>query len=136
MTSETEGMLRTFEVPESEMSVVIEDDGRVAYAYLRRDGEIVADVWLYNVAATPDENTWTDRAQMPFLNPRRYCTQEAFRRMTADTPVTCTQILEDVELRVEGQLLARLRPGIKPGWSRFARIRGPLAKPLDQLVTE
>jgi hypothetical protein len=124
-------MLRTFQIPDSEMSVVLEDDGRVAYAYLQRQGEIVADVWLYNVAATPDEPPWTDRAQMPFLNPRRYCTQEAFQRITADTPVTCTLVLEDVEIRVEGQLIARLRSGVKPGWSRLARISGPLAKPLE-----
>ena len=126
-------VVRLCEVPDSGMSVIIEDDGRVAYAYLKQHGEIVADVWLYNVVATPDENTWTDKAQTPFLNPRNYCTQEEFRRITPDTQVTCTLASRHVEVRVEGQLMARLSPGIKPGWSRLARISGPLAKPLDQL---
>lgn len=33
-------------------------------------------------------------------------------------------------MSVEGQWVARLRPGIKPGGSRLARIPGPLAKSL------
>lgn len=135
MNSKPKGLLRLCEVAGSGMSVVIEDDDRVAYAYLKQLGEIVADVWLYNVIAPPDENTWTDKAQMPFLNPKKYCTQEEFRRITPDVHVTCTLLSEHVEVRVEGQLLARLRPGIKPGWSRLARISGPLAKPLDQSST-
>jgi hypothetical protein len=117
------------------MTVVIEDDGRVAYAYLRRGGEIVADVWLYNVAATPEEPTWTDRSEVPYLNPRRYCTREEFPRITANTRVTCSVVSEQVEIRVEGQLIARLQPGIKPGWSRLARMNGPLAKPLEDADT-
>jgi hypothetical protein len=135
MTSRTEGMLRLYEVPGSDLSVLIEDDGRVAYAYLRRDGAIVADVWLYNVAATPEDTTWTDNTQMPFLNPTRYCTQETFRRIEADSEVSCTLVSEHVEVRVQGQLIARLRPGVKPGWSRLARISDPLAQPLDRFGT-
>lgn len=98
MTSPTESLLRRFEIPDFGMSVVIEDDGRVAYAYLQQHGEIVADVWLYNVVATPDEVTWTDATPMPFLNPRRYCTQEGFRRIALDTEVTCARVCEDVEV--------------------------------------
>lgn len=29
-------------------TVVVEDDDRVAYAYLLHEGRIVGDVWLYN----------------------------------------------------------------------------------------
>jgi len=128
-------MLRLYEVPDSGMSVAIEDDGRVAYAYLKQHGKIVADVWLYNVVPTPNEITWTDPVQMPFLNPRRYCAQAEFQRIEPDTDVTCTLVSEHVEVRVEGQLIARLRPGIRPGWSRLARISGPLAEPLDRSST-
>jgi hypothetical protein len=131
MTSRFTKVRRLCEVADSGMSVIIEDDGRVAYAYLQQHGEIVADVWLYNVVATPEESTWTDKALMPFLNPRKYCTQEEFRRITPDTQVACILVSGHVEIRLEGELIARFRPGIKPGWSRLARISGPLAKPLD-----
>ena len=113
------------------MSVTVEDDARVAYAYLRRYGEIVADVWLYNVAEPPNENAWLDKTQLPFLNPRKYCKQGVVERITQRSQISCTVVSEYVELSIDGQLIARLKPGVKPGWSRFAVIDGPLARPLD-----
>lgn len=63
--------------PDGSHTLVVEEDERVAYAYLLRGPEIVGDVWLYNVAPTPEETNWKDPAQMPFLNPRAYCASEA-----------------------------------------------------------
>jgi hypothetical protein len=117
------------------MSVTVEDDARVAYAYLRRYGKVVADVWLYNVAEPPDENAWLDKTQLPFLNPKKYCNQGVVERITQRTQISCTAVSEYVEVSIDGQLIARLKPGIKPGWSRFAVIDGPLARPLDQSNT-
>lgn len=53
-------------------SVVVEDDGRVCYAYLLLDGEIVADVWLYNSAETPNDIDRQSKGDLPFLNPSTY----------------------------------------------------------------
>jgi hypothetical protein len=117
------------------MSVTVEDDSRVAYAYLRRYGEIVADVWLYNVAEPPEENAWLERTQLPFLNPRKFCKQGVVERITKRTQIGCTIVSEYVEVSIDSQLIARLKPGVKPGWSRFAVIDSPLARPLDQSNT-
>ncbi len=68
-----EGCFLQLEDPASSRSLIVEDDGRVAYAYLLDGKQMIADVWLYNVAPTPDHQDWKDRSQMPFLNPRDYC---------------------------------------------------------------
>lgn len=110
-------------------AVVIESDDRVAYAYLLEGERIVADVWLYNVAATPETVDWSDREQMPFLNPAPYCMDVAVPDLSND--LRCDWRGEGVEILVAGEVLARLVPGAKPGWSRLARKDGPLAKKLD-----
>ena len=51
-------ILLQFRSPDPRYSVVIEDDGRVAYAYLLHDDEIVGDVWLYNHGPAPAEPEW------------------------------------------------------------------------------
>ncbi len=128
-------ILRQCEISDSDLLVVLEDDGRVAYAYLKDHGVIVADVWLYNVAETPEKNNWHDKTQLPFLNPRKYCTAGVFERITEQSQVNCTLVLEHVEIRMDGRLIARLKPGAKPGWSRLAACDGPLARPLDRART-
>lgn len=120
-----------FESPASKLALVIEDDDRVAYAYLLEGDEIVADVWLYNVEETPESVNWRDRSRMPFLNPRRFCRDIECPRIAADSHVNCQWTDGGVEVSVEGVLMAKLERGSKPGWSRLAAIRGPLAKPLE-----
>ncbi|MFO0584271.1 MAG: hypothetical protein U0229_18505 [Anaeromyxobacter sp.] len=123
-------MTLRFPDPSGSRSVDIDDDGRVAYAYLRRDDRIVADVWLYNVGGDPETVDWRDRAALPFQNPASYTTGEALPRIDACTNVECRWDAEGVTLIVEGTAWARLAEGSKPGWSRAARVAGPLAKPL------
>ena len=56
-------------------SVIFEDDERVAYAYLYRKVEIIADVWSYNtILASPDAN-FEDPDDMPFLNPNYFISE-------------------------------------------------------------
>ena len=127
--------LLRFEAPGSDRAVVLEDDGRVAYAYLLDGGAIVADVWLYNVAEAPEQRPWRDRSQppeMPFLNPREYCSVEAVRRLSDQSVVVCTWSADGVSVAVDGQELARLVRRSKPGWSRQAVRGGPLARPLSE----
>ena len=136
MSSNPNALLRHCDIPGSDLSVTLEDDARVAYAYLRQRGQIVSDVWLYNIAEPPEQDAWSDRTQLPFLNPRKYCTQEAVERITQSSQVNCTVASGCVEVRIEGRLVARLKPGAKPGWSKYAAIDGPLARRLTESPTQ
>jgi hypothetical protein len=53
---------------DSNYSVLIEDDGRVAYAYLMEYGDVISDVWLYNHTQAIKVVDWNNQ-QMPYLNP-------------------------------------------------------------------
>ena len=62
-------MLCRFTDQKSGYSVVFDDDGRVAYAYLlNHQGNIISDVWLYNQCKTPKEPEWKTSNNMPFAN--------------------------------------------------------------------
>ena len=111
--------------------LVLEDDGRVAYAYLLEHGEIVGDVWLYNVGPDPEEVNWQERADAPLRNPARYCTAQVLPRIDQRRSITCVWSEQGVSLHVDGFRWAYLRKGSKPGWSIKARTSGPLARPFD-----
>ncbi len=52
---------------------MIEDDGRVGYAYLlNQEGKVCGDVWLYNRGPAPKEPEWSDREKAPYANPESY----------------------------------------------------------------
>jgi hypothetical protein len=125
-----EGVVLRAAAPDGRRALVIEDDGRVAYAYLLDEDAVVGDVWLYNVADTPEQVDWRDQEAMPFLNPRRYCRKETVDRLREDSIVVCEWSSQGVSVTVDGVRLARLEHGAKPGWSRFAALSGPLAKVL------
>jgi hypothetical protein len=127
-----EGVVLRFAEPGGVRSVVLEDNGAVAYAYLLEKGAVVADVWLYNVGAAPERVDWKDRSAMPFLNPRRYCTDTpVVSRLCDDSAVICMWSVRGVDILLDGQRIAWLEHGSKPGWSRFAALAGPLARPLE-----
>ena len=127
--SRNEVLLR-FDAPDGRLAVVLEDDGRVAYAYLLADEEIVADVWLYNGAPTPAEVDFDDEEAMPFLNPRPFASDRQPAALREDSAVRCRWLEDGVEVSVDGELLARLHAGDRPGQSRAAAQDGPLARPL------
>jgi hypothetical protein len=121
--------------PESSYEVVFEDDGRVAYAYLRHEGKIVSDVWLYNSEPAPAQPEWTDRSKMPFMNPEGFVTDTQPPIPSRPDDVTARWVqdgdqLEAVEVFLKGELWGKLAPGVKPGWSKGAARVGPLAQPL------
>ncbi len=133
MTSEPDEVLLRFTEPQGDRSVVLEDDGRVAYAYLLDgDDAVVGDVWLYNVGEDPERVDWRDRSAMPFRNPARFCSPEVLPRLRPDSRVSCHWSDKGVTVSVAGTVWARLEDGSKPGWSRRARLAGPLAKPLGE----
>ncbi|HVS70177.1 MAG TPA: hypothetical protein VHQ47_02865 [Phycisphaerae bacterium] len=120
----------------SSLSVLVEDDGRVAYAYLRDNGNIIGDVWLYNRLTAPQIPEWRlEPAQPPFLNPQEFSVSPPFSipinkyRCTVDWR-SIEANKEVADILVDGMLIARLARNAKPGWSVFAVKDGPLAKRL------
>jgi hypothetical protein len=114
---------------------VFDDDGRVAYAYLLKQDEIVSDVWLYNHCSAPKVPEWSDRSKAPFANPEEFAKNDRFRPVRAADDVALVWVrnkreLAAVEVWVRGELHARLVSGVKPGWCRLALKDGPLAKVL------
>jgi len=112
---------------------IFEDDGRVAYAYLLKDEEIVADVWLYNRGEPPAEPEWRNPDKAPFANPKGYASIYKDEPISDESDVDFTWVhnqarLVAVEIKLKGKLYGRLTPGSKPGWSMLAIKDGPLAK--------
>jgi hypothetical protein len=117
--------------------VVVEDDERVAYAYLLREGRIVTHVWLYNHGPTPVEPEWRDRSKMPFMNPKGYAVGGIVRPIASDDEVHVEwnerdAVIDDVSVYIRGEPIAKLSPGAKPGWCIYAAKDGPLAKVLKR----
>jgi hypothetical protein len=126
-----DSLVRRFDSSDGRHAVIIEVDPRVAYAYLLDGEDIVGDVWLYNVAHTPERVDWRDREQMPFLNPYNYCSSEKVPNLRED--MQCHWHGESAEIHSAGRVVARLEPGAKPGWSSMAAKDGPLAKKLERV---
>ena len=135
-----EGYWQAFQDPASGYTVVFEDDGRVAYAYLCNSSQaIIADVWLYKRCQTPVEPEWEDRTKLPFVNPVEFANSAG--------PILPVDSTNDVSVRWE-QLQAGskafiyirdifaglLIDGAKPGWSVMAVKDGPLALVLDPTI--
>jgi hypothetical protein len=117
-------------------SVVVEDDDRVAYAYLLRGKDIIGDVWLYNRFNTPEFPEWREKKEPPFLNSAEYTQDDSFRPIHGEEEVAISWVsshcaLNRVEISVRGRLVAALEPGSKPGWCCNARKNGPLARVLE-----
>ena len=116
-------------------SVVIEDNGRVAYAYLIRDRRVISDLWLYNQADTPEEPEWRDRTKMPFLNSRAYVNDANMARpleipqdVVVEWDIDTDGFLRQMRVFLRGKLYGILAPTAKPGWCIAAQKDGPLAK--------
>jgi hypothetical protein len=117
-------------------SLIIDDDGMVSYAYLLEGEEIIADVWLYNQAKTPDLRIWDSLEEIPFLNTAEYVNEDIIISPLSDPKDIFikwefkNEILEQVSIFIKDQLSAILKPGSKPGWSICAKKDGPLARVL------
>lgn len=134
--SEPAGVLRRFYSEDRRYSLLIEDNGRVSYAYLfDGDGRICGDVWLYNRCSAPTEPEWGDKEKAPFANPTAYINHtEEFSLPTSASDVSIEwerQIGHCVaRVFVRLKLIAKLGDGTKPGWAVLAGRDGPLAKVL------
>jgi hypothetical protein len=125
-----------FEAPVEGYGLTFEDDGKVAYAYLKKDTEIVGDVWLYNRCEAPDSSEWRDKGNIPFANCANYIGSEG--RMLE--PITSQDVAviwetEDGQpvsyIYILRDLFGVVGPGDKPGYARHAIKSGPLAKVME-----
>ncbi|GAB3911719.1 hypothetical protein [Mucilaginibacter boryungensis] len=114
-------------------SVLIEDDGRVAYAYLLEYGDVIGDVWLYNQEAAPMDSNWANQSS-PYLNPAEYLDKgAAISPIRNEKEVRCewTESLNDGSIEVgiwlRDKFIAQVNAGSKPGWSVLVVKDGPLA---------
>jgi hypothetical protein len=127
------GLMVVVRADDSPWNVVIEDDGRVAYAYLRRAKEIVGDVWLYNRGEAPFEPEWSDRSRAPFANPRAFVVPAGLDPIAEAEECSVEWRFEaggemlQALVSIRGDVVAALWPGAKPGWSKLAAKDGPLA---------
>ncbi len=115
-------------------SIIIEDDGSVAYAYLLKDEKIVGDVWLYNQGIAPAVVDWKNK-DVPFLNPSVFLLSErtiAPIKKESDFNIKWTLENQKVQanIYIRGALIACLKPGDFPGFSTLVCKDGPLAKAL------
>jgi hypothetical protein len=123
-----------FDAPGQSHSLVIHNDARTVWAYLRDPNGIVGDAWLFNVTAPPDDPA-PERGRPP-LNPRRFCTLDPKPVIQHADDVGVRWEYDDAgdlvaaEVSVDGERIARLAPGARPGWSKFAAIDGPCARRL------
>ena len=117
-------------------SLIIEDNGIVAYAYLLEGNNIISDVWLYNQADTPPKMNWGDATKMPFMNPLDFLNEKmVILPLTDSQEVNCefefstnTSELICVDIYIRRIFIAKLKPNFKPGWSTRVIKDGPLAK--------
>lgn len=114
-------------------SVLIEDDGRVAYAYLLAYGDVVGDVWLYNQQPAPTYSNWHEQ-EMPYLNPVEYIDKKiTISPIKAKNEVRCEWTeandgLIEVAIWLKDKFIAQMESGSKPGWSVLVVKDGPLAQ--------
>jgi len=128
-----DGMMLEFRSPCAKYSLVFDDDGKVAYAYLKEAGIIVGDLWLYNRCPTPPEPEWHDRTHIPFALSRDFVADGG--RLTravgsadvrvkwqyeADAPVAYVYVFED--------LYGVVGVGDKPGYARYVVADSRLAR--------
>lgn len=128
-----------FDCSDGQHACIIEDNGRVAYAYLLCRDEVVGDLWLYNQASTPSTPEWNDRSKMPFLNAKEYVDVIRMAHPIMSTEEiaihwidSASALAVELSLSLRGQLYGILASGMKPGWTIAASMDGPLAKVLNK----
>jgi len=114
-------------------SVLIEDDGRVAYAYLLEYGDVIGDVWLYNQVLAPLDSNWFNQ-QTPYLNPAEYLAKDAaIKPVKNQNEIRCEWLASandgsiEVGISIRDRFIAQISSGSKPGWSVLVVKNGPLA---------
>ncbi len=129
-------LMLNFKSPLDSYTLTFEDNGKVAYAYLKENNSIIGDVWLYNRCSTPDNPEWNDRDNMPFANSKDYMSEKG----KIDRAVGVDDVLVDWEdeqgrpvayIYLFEDLYGVVGVNDKPGYARFASKDNPIAKVMD-----
>lgn len=115
-----------------EYSILIEDDGKVCYAYLYINNKIVGDVWLYNKIESPIVAEWQSPDNLPFLNPIEFI-KDNIKSFNDETDVIVDWNSESkvfAMIYISTRLIAKLTEGDFPGNSTLVIKDGPLARVL------
>jgi hypothetical protein len=130
-------LILNFQSPKPLVYLTFEDNGKVAYAYLKKNDEIVGDVWLYNRCKTPVEPEWKSKDNLPFANSKEYVTGEG----CLEKSIKKENILVDWDIDENGEPLAYIYlfenligvvgVGDKPGYAMFAKKNSPIAKVIE-----
>ena len=129
-------LILNFKSPTDSFILTFEDNGKVAYAYLKQEKKIVGDVWLYNRCLTPEIPEWKDRENMPFANSKEYMSEDG--KISRD--VVIEDVLVDWEEEEQGSvayiylfedLYGVVGVNDKPGYARFATKDSPIARVMD-----
>lgn len=120
-----EGFWGAYSCPNDESyAVVVEDDGRVTYAYLLRDKEFVTHAWLFN--SLPESQQVECDASAPPCNPESNIKEDMPRvapiqdssevsiRWSLESPVTASVFIHDVQYAI-------LVDGVRPSYSIFIK---------------
>ncbi len=128
------GFVLKSDYSDSGPSIVIEDDGRVCYAYyISSEGKILGDVWLYNRCIAPAEPEWKSSVQAPFANSRDYVRENIGFKLPlngSDVGLEWVRVEDGLEARifVDQLLIGVVGEGLKPGFALAAAKDGPLAR--------
>ena len=132
----SDGILVKYCCPDNIHSLVFDDNGRVSYAYLLEGDNIISDVWLYNRCVPPKNPEWKNGGDMPFANSQAYLKELEFAAPNSEAEVSVkwkmyNEKLTEAQVFIRGILHASLVPFEKPGRSKLAKIKGPLADTLE-----
>jgi hypothetical protein len=121
-------------------TVRIDIDHRVAYAYMLLAGEIVAEVWLFNVGRTPLAPDKVEGSDPP-RNPEQYASTNGPPENLEAGEVACRWGTFDgvtlvCEVLLRGAVFGRLWPGARPGEAKLAAVAGPFARVLGDRSME
>lgn len=134
-------MVLEFQNPEEPAySFILEDNGVAGYAYLLKDGEVIARTWIYNRCAPPDELS-KDAGKTTDLLPNA----KPFLANTSLTiPTDAGEFSVDWNyrsglfhlaiLRIGPYTYGMLSPDFDFGWARLSRHDNPIARALGNYV--
>lgn len=113
-------------------SLIIDDNGSVAYAYLLYDEDILSEVWLYNREPSPYKN-WKDIKQedLPPQNIEKYVTESiipiSFEYSIEDNWDIDSEGMVQVNISINEKLVAILNERHKIGSSTMVTEDTPIA---------
>ena len=117
---------------ENKYSLIIEDNGKVAYAYLLENGDIISEVWLYNNGESLYDN-WDSISEddLPIQNLPIFI-EHFTLPIKEDSDVNLKWIVEDSFVRVfvfiRQELIAILSSNEEIGSSTSISVDTPIAR--------